>query len=203
MLSQISPKELAAEVTQHVYDLADQLGHALGVRIPRSRSARIAEQVEKVTLYAQGLGAELSNEDVRDSVNSIIDLLSVCCYPPATAVARRIFDRRAGEAESQIELVLLAARARLHIELGLNVPLRFLATLAGVSVKTARSLASTHQFSTLTKHQGQVCMATEAARLLATRGVDVDVGVRLNHAPRGPRRKKETSSVDPAAGSRF
>ena len=108
----------------------------------------------------------------------MIETLTSCCYPPATAAARAIFDRKAGEAQSDIELALLAARARWDIELGLDVPIRWLAALAGVSVKTARNVASTGQLSTQTKRGGQVATAKEGARWLGTRGIQVAVNSR-------------------------
>jgi hypothetical protein len=108
----------------------------------------------------------------------VIETLTCCCYPPATAAARAIFDRKAGEAQSDIELALLAARARWDIELGLDVPIRWLAALAGISVKTARNVASTGQLSTRTKRGGQVATAKEAARWLGTRGIQVAVDSR-------------------------
>ena len=131
-----------------------------------------------VVHYAQRGTAELSNDEVLNAMNSVIQTLASCCYPPATAVARAIFDRKAGEAQSDIELALLAGRARWDIELELDVPIRWLAALAGISVKTARNIASSGQLSPRTKRDSQVATAREAARWLGSRGIHVRVGAR-------------------------
>jgi hypothetical protein len=178
LLSDISSKELGADMVTTVYDRAVYLSRAVGARIGKPHAPEVAAQVERVVNYAQGAGSKWSNDAVRGTINSIVELLSATCYPPATAVARAIFDRKSGEPATDIELVLLAARARWDIELGFDVPIRWLAALAEVSVKTLRNLASIGQVSTQTKREGQVCTAAEAGRWLATRGVKVAVGSR-------------------------
>jgi hypothetical protein len=178
VLQHLSPSDVAKQVTQDVYDRTLELSRTLGVRIAKPRAPRIATEVATVVQYAQRGIAKLSNSDVPKKINSVIETLTSCCYPPATAAARAIFDRKAGEAQSDIELALLAARARWDIELGLDVPIRWLAALAGISVKTARNVASTGQLSTQTKRGGQVATAKEAARWLGTRGIQVAVDSR-------------------------
>jgi hypothetical protein len=127
VLHHLSQGDVAKQVTQDVYDRTLELSRALGVRIARPRAPRIAAEVASVVQYAQSGIAKLSNEEVPETINSVIETLTRCCYPPATAAARAIFDRKAGEAQSDIELVLLAARARWRIELGWDVPIRSLA----------------------------------------------------------------------------
>jgi hypothetical protein len=178
MLSTLSPDLLAEQVTQVVYDQALELAHALGAQLGRPRSPRIARAVRTIVAYAQRGAAERSNDDISAAINSVIEILSSTCYEPATPVARAIFDRKAGEAQSEIDLALMAARARWDIELGMNVPIRWLAALGGVSVKTARNLASAGQLTTYTDRDGQVSTAREAARWLASRGTSVEVGTR-------------------------
>lgn len=174
-MHEVSPEKLAAEVTQSVYVHAVELSRAVGARIGKPRAPRIANEVKIVARYAQGDATDSSNEEITNAINSIIRVLSNTCYAPATPAARAIFDRKAGEPRTEVELTLLAARARLGIELGLDVPIRWLAALGGVSVKTARNLASSGQFTTQTEGEGQVCTAREAARWLATRGIVVKV----------------------------
>jgi len=152
--------EVAKQVTQDVYDRTLELSRALGVRIARPRAARIAaESQPSLSMRSPAGGAKLSNDD--------------CCYPRATAAARAIFDRKAGEAQSDIDLALLAAHARWDIELGLNVPIRWLAALAVSFSQTARNVASTSQLSTETKRTARSATAKQAARWLVTRGIQV------------------------------
>jgi hypothetical protein len=174
---QLSAEAVAAEVVKDVHQRALELARALDARLAKPRSPRIARDVATVVRYAQR-GSDLSNERLRSVINTLIDLLSVTCFPPATSAAREIFDRKAGEPQGNIELVLLGARARLRIELGLAVPIRWLAALAGVSVKTARNLASAKQIVTHTTSEGQQVAAEEAARWLGTRGLAVAIGSR-------------------------
>jgi hypothetical protein len=178
MLQEISPKQLAAAVTRQVYVGAIALSKDLGVSMGKAQSPPIAAWVGDVVRYAQAGSPALSNEDVRQTINSVIRVLSATCYPPATALAATLWDRRAGEPETEIELVLLAARARWGIELGVHVPLRWIAPLGGVSVKTARNLASQKTLTTRTTSKGQVCTPREAARWLSTRGIEVRLGWR-------------------------
>jgi len=178
MLAEISPQNLADQVAQDVYGRARELTYALGVKITKPRAPRIAADVICIVTYARDGADQLSNDEILGALNSVIETLTSCCYPPATAAARAIFDRKAGEPESDIELALLAARARWDIELGWDVPIRWLAALGGVSVKTARNVASSGQLSTQTKNDGQVATAREATRWLQARGIHVSVGTR-------------------------
>ncbi len=187
MLSEISAEKLAERVTEDVYERALHLSGALGARIGKPRSPPIAKQVTTVVKYAQGGGAELSNDQILGATNSVLLTLSGTCYPPATPVARAIFDRKAGEAQTEIELALLAARARWDIEIGMEVPIRWLAALGGVAVKTARNVASAGHLSTQTNHAGQVATAKEAARWLETRGISINVGSRRVNTAKPPR----------------
>lgn len=169
----ISADRVAAEVTQGVYEQALELSRVLGVRIGKPRKPKIERDVKVVVRYARGEAAKMSNDEILDAMNAVILTLTSTCYPPATPLAREIFDRKAGEAQTEIELALLAARARWDIELGLDVPIRWLAALGGIAVKTARNLASAGQLSTMNKREGQVTEATVAARWLMTRGVKI------------------------------
>jgi hypothetical protein len=110
-------------------------------------------------------------------MNSMVDVLSTF-HPDARRAALAVFGRKTGEFDSQFDVALMAARARWRIELDQNVPLRWLAALAGISVKTTRNLASTGQVSTITDEDGQVVQPREAARWLSTRGIAVSVGTR-------------------------
>jgi hypothetical protein len=175
------PDELAAEVTRLVHERGKEIAAALGVRLGKPTSPKIGDEVRAVARYARGGGTDLSNDEICDSINSVIRTICDACYPPATLAARAIFERRAGDPESDIEVALLAARARWDIELGMDVPIRWLAALGGVSVKTARNLASAGQISTLTKGGYQVATAREAARWLLSRGTAIEVGSRHGH----------------------
>jgi hypothetical protein len=177
MLQSISADGLAADVTEEMYRRALALSAALGAKLGEPRSPRVATDVKLVVEYAQK-GRDQPNERIVEPINRLLDLLSATCFPPATLVARAVWDRKAGEPRDGIEVVLLAARARLQIELGWVVAIRWLAVLGGVSVKTARNLASAGQLKTHTTSDGQVATAAEAARWLRTRGVNVVVGFR-------------------------
>ncbi len=178
MLSTLSADELAGRVTEDVYERAVALSHALNAHLGKPKTPRLESEFRTVVLYAQRGLDELSNDCLVAAMNSVIDVLSFTCYEPATPIARAIFDRKAGEFLTDVDLVLAAARARWNIELGLDVPIRWLAALGGTSVKTARNLASARELTTRTKASGQVATAREAARWLGTRGINVRVGVR-------------------------
>ncbi len=185
----VSPDALAAEVTQYMYERTLELSRAIGARLSKPRSAPVANCVRTVVRYAQQGDDNLSNDQVIAKINSLIHLLSVTCYPPSTLAARAIFDRKAGEPETKIEGILLAARARWDVELGLPVPIRWLAVLGGVSVKTARNLASIGQLATQTSTDGQMATAKESARWLGARGIKVAAGSRLGGSARKPANK--------------
>lgn len=172
-----------------MYQRALELSRALGARLGKPRAAPVANCVRTVVGYAQEGNSDLSNEQVLENINSLLHLLSVTCYPPATLAARAIFDRKAGEPETKIESVLLAARARWDVELGMPVPIRWLAVLGGVSVKTARNLASMGQLITQTSSEGQTATAKEAARWLDTRDVTVAVGCRVGSSRKPAKRQ--------------
>jgi hypothetical protein len=178
MLRDIAPDQLAQDVTQLVYEHAVAISAALGTRVGKPSSPRIADEVRAVVEYAQDRHGKLRDEDVVNAINSVIRVLVATCYPPATLAARAIFERKAGDAETDVEVALLAARARWDIEIGMNVPIRWLAALGGVSVKTARNLASSGQLLTLTRNGSQVVTAVEAARWLSARGIVVKPGSR-------------------------
>jgi hypothetical protein len=178
VIQDISADVVAADITDEMYRRALELSAALGAKLGEPRSPRVANDVKVVVEYAQR-GSEKSNERIVEPLNRLLDLLSATCFPPATLVARAVWDRSAGEPRSAIEIALLAARARLAIELGWPVAIRWLAVLGGVAVKTARNLASAGHLTTYTTpSDGQVVSAAEGARWLSTRGVNVVVGFR-------------------------
>src|SRR5690349_2350852 len=72
MLSEVSPEGLGAKVTGHVYERAVDLSRAVGAQITKPRSARVATEVERVTRYAQGTGAKLSNKEVQKAIEYVI-----------------------------------------------------------------------------------------------------------------------------------
>jgi hypothetical protein len=178
VLQQISPERLAATVTEQVYERAVDLSRDLGASIGKPQSPPIAAWVGDVVRYAQAGNDALSNDDVTRIINSLLRVLSATCYRPATTLAETLWDRRAGEPATEIELVLLAARARWGIEIAAHVPIRWLAPLGGVSVKTARNLASQRTLTTRTTSKGQVCAPREAARWLSSRGIEMRAGWR-------------------------
>jgi hypothetical protein len=188
MLGEILPQELAASVTEAVHKQAERLARALGARLGKPKRAAIEKEVETVTRYAQAGAPDLSNDKVIGAMNSIVLTLSGTCYPPAEPLARALFDRKAGEPRTPIEVVLFAARARWDIELGLQVPIRWLAALGGVSVKTLRNLASRREIATRNVQGYQVIDAGEAARWLRTRSIGVTVGFRRVRATSGAKR---------------
>lgn len=174
------PELLAVAVTEQVYERASELSKVLGSSISKPESPSIAAWVSDVVRYAQAGNAALSNATILHTINSLLRVLSATCYPPATTLAATLWDRRAGEPETELELVLLAARARWAIETAAPVPIRWLAPLGGISVKTARNLASQGTLKTRTVSDGQGCTPKEAARWLSTRGIEVQPGWRLN-----------------------
>lgn len=178
----------AEEITGLIAVRAAELAEVLGARLVLPRQPKIPKAVEVMARYAEGAGDSLSNRTVQDALNSVITLLTAPCYRPATDLARAIFERRTGDPESQLEALILGARARWRIELGLGVPLRWLAMLGGIAEKTLRNLASRGQVATVTEpKEGQVCTATEAARWLAGRGVKLRPGWRYVPPKKGQR----------------
>jgi hypothetical protein len=184
MLADISPEELAEAVTEEVLSLARFLASALNARLGRPNEPRVAHLVGAVTAYAQRGADERPHIEIANDINQLIELLSRTAYHHTTHAARAIFDRKAGEPETQLDLVLLAARARSRIELGMPVPIRWLAALGGVSVKTARNLASERRIVTSNTSEGQAATAADAATWLKGRGVAVTAATRAEKAVR-------------------
>lgn len=179
MLSDIQPVQLGAAVAAQVYERATDLAEQVGARVGKPKSPPPVEVwVKEIVLYAQAGNGKVSNELVPELINKLLRILAATCYPPTTTLASTLWDRRAGEPQSEIESVLLAARARWDIETSMPVPIRWLAPLGGVSVKTARNLASEGTLRTRTISGNQVCAPEEAARWLSTRGVKIKPGWR-------------------------
>lgn len=178
MLRDISPSQLAAEVVDQIHGCVTELAKHVGATVGKPKTPPIEVWIKEIVLYAQTGGGRLSNQTVQHIINSLLRVLSATWYPPATPLAASLWDRRAGEPENDLEVVLLAARARWGIETSLHVPIRWLAPLGGVSVKTARNLASEEKLITCTISGNQVCSPTEAARWLATRDIEVRAGWR-------------------------
>src|SRR4051794_24765859 len=113
MLKDIVAERIAGTITELARAYAADLAAALGSSLGKPQAAPpIKSTVVDVVRYAQAGNAKLSNDGVVGRINSLLLFLSATCYPPTSTLAEALWQRRAGEPETDIEVVLLAARAR-------------------------------------------------------------------------------------------
>jgi len=176
-LSELDPTavgRLAADVVyQHLCKQALRLG--ITDPIPPPSIPELALVVEELTRYAQSGPPACGDALPEDYVQSVVEALYTTAHPDGYARAVTLFTQRTGDPRLAIDVVLLAAQARVAIRDGQDVPIRWLASLASVGLGRLRNLATAGEVATETSgsQRGgvQVVRAVEARRWLSGRGI--------------------------------
>ena len=172
-LPDIDPTALAADVEGWVQTHMAMQGLRLGLTdpLPPVRLPQLRHAVEELTRYAQHGPPHCDDADgPTEYLQSVIEALYTTAHPDGYSAAPTALDARVGDPEHEIDVVVVAARARERIERGIEtVGARELGALAGLSTQRVRMLASAGE---IMMSDGEVT-ADEARRWLGGRGIAV------------------------------
>lgn len=176
-LYHLDPLGVAVEAIERIYRWSDRIGRALApwalAMPPRdvaaiARDSTIGKRIVGLTEWAK-VGRSEAIAGRADAARAILEIAELFHAP--TGALEELDEATLHEHDDPIDLVLIAALARVQIARGEPVSLRAIAALAGVLPRRMQAVATAGEIPTIGASKYRRVIGKDAGRWLGERGI--------------------------------